>query len=108
MRTVYSNTHWPSVGLECSFECRDITSTRTPFVTASDSGPTSTSRSGMVVGHLSKLVASWTQLDCLNTVDSLAIDGETQQGPHPVPAVVAACPGVHVNQSQRLIPHSFK
>ena len=38
IRTVYSKIHWPSLAGECSGMCRDITSTRIPCVTASDTG----------------------------------------------------------------------
>src|ERR1700733_10790303 len=57
MRTVYSKIHSPCSGREFSGECRDRTSTRMKFVTASDIGACSERRSGMVHANDSRAVA---------------------------------------------------
>src|SRR5438270_1891351 len=59
MRTVYWKTHSPWEAREFSSECWDITSTRIPFVTASDTGARSDSRSGMQSYH----TALWPAVD---------------------------------------------
>src|SRR3954471_17491835 len=59
MRTVYWKTHSPCDAREFSSECWDITSTRIPFVTASDTGARSDNRSAMQSYH----TALWRAVD---------------------------------------------
>src|SRR4051812_27776306 len=59
MRTVYWKTHSPCDAREFSSECCDITSTRIPLVTASDTGARSDNRSGMQSYH----TALWGAVD---------------------------------------------